>query len=99
VHWLPEDYLGSSGSLLPTKLPLFSRLIQLPIPLGVDLLLTLRQHVLRRYWGRPSHCQMEVFSSLENRMAWVNPHGEILFEKPAQVNPGCWSVLATARVQ
>jgi hypothetical protein len=32
------------SSLLPTNLPLFSRYPQLPIPLGVDLLLTPGQH-------------------------------------------------------
>src|ERR1700726_3243636 len=37
-----------SRSLLPTNLPLFSRRLQLPIPLGVDLLLTPGEHVLRR---------------------------------------------------
>src|SRR5262245_22409716 len=40
--------LHSSRSLLPTNLPLFSRLLQLPIPLGMDLLLTPGEHVLRR---------------------------------------------------
>lgn len=30
------------------NLPQFSRLFQLPIPLGMDLLLTLGEHVLRR---------------------------------------------------
>ena len=37
-----------SRSLLPTNLPLFSRHLQLHIPLGVDLLLTPGEHVLRR---------------------------------------------------
>ena|SRR5947209_17546007 len=32
----------------PANLPLFSRRIQLPVPLGVDLLLTSGQHFLRR---------------------------------------------------
>ena len=36
----------SSGSLLATNLPLFSRLVQLLIPLGMDLLLTPGNHVL-----------------------------------------------------
>jgi len=34
--------------LLPTNLPLFSCLLQLPIPLSMDLLLTPGDHVLRR---------------------------------------------------
>ena len=34
--------------MLATNLPLFSRLHQLPIPLGMDLLLTPGEHVLRR---------------------------------------------------
>jgi len=37
-----------SRSLLPTNLPLLSRRLQLPVPLGVDLLLTPGDHVLRR---------------------------------------------------
>ena len=37
-----------SRSLLPTNLPLLSRRLQLPVPLGVDLLLTPGEHVLRR---------------------------------------------------
>src|SRR5436190_14301778 len=37
-----------SRSLLPAYLPLFSRHLQLPIPLGVDLRLTPGEHVLRR---------------------------------------------------
>src|SRR5437764_175504 len=36
-----------SHSLLPTNLPLLSRRLQLPIPLGVDLRLTPGEHVLR----------------------------------------------------
>src|SRR5215467_12594273 len=39
---------SSSRGLLPTNLPLFSRLLQLPISLGMDLLLTPGEHVLRR---------------------------------------------------
>jgi hypothetical protein len=39
--------LAFSRSLLPTNLTLFSRLLQLPIPLGVDLRLTPGEHVLR----------------------------------------------------
>jgi hypothetical protein len=35
-----------SRSPLATNLPLFSRLLQLPIPLGMDLLLTPGEHVL-----------------------------------------------------
>ena len=38
---------SSSRGLLATNLPLFSRLLQLPIPLGMDLLLTPGEHVLR----------------------------------------------------
>ena len=38
----------SSRSLLPTNLTLFSCLLQLPISLRVDLLLTPGEHVLRR---------------------------------------------------
>jgi hypothetical protein len=34
------------GSLLPANLPLFSRHLQLPIPLGVDLPLAPGEHVL-----------------------------------------------------
>jgi len=37
----------SSRALLPTELPPFLRLRQLPVALGVDLLLPPRQHVLR----------------------------------------------------
>ncbi|PYT31622.1 MAG: hypothetical protein DMG57_04610 [Acidobacteria bacterium] len=37
---LKTEPLRSSRSLLPTNLPLFSRLRQLPIPFGMDLLLT-----------------------------------------------------------
>jgi len=37
-----------SRSLLPTNLPLFSRHLQLHIPLAVDLLLTPGEHVLWR---------------------------------------------------
>jgi len=39
---------SSSRGLLPVNLPLFSRLLQLPISLGMDLLLTPGEHVLRR---------------------------------------------------
>ena len=39
---------SSSRGLLATNLPLFSRLLQLPIPLGMDLLLTPGEHVFRR---------------------------------------------------
>jgi hypothetical protein len=38
----------SSRSLLAMTLPLFSRLFQLPVSLGMDLLLTTGEHVLRR---------------------------------------------------
>jgi hypothetical protein len=38
----------SSGSLLATKLPLLSCLLQLPISVSMDLLLTAGEHVLRR---------------------------------------------------
>ena len=38
----------SSRCLLTTNLALFSGLLHLPIPLGVDLSLTPREHVLRR---------------------------------------------------
>ncbi len=45
---MPEtSALAFSRSLLPTNLTLFSRLLQLPIPLGVDLRLTPGEHVLR----------------------------------------------------
>ena len=37
-----------SRSLRPTNLPLLSRRLQLPVPLGVDLLLMPGEHVLRR---------------------------------------------------
>jgi hypothetical protein len=37
-----------SRSLLPTNLPLLSLRLQLPIPTGVDLLLTPGEHVLWR---------------------------------------------------
>jgi hypothetical protein len=40
--------LRSSRGLLTTNLALFSGLLQLPIPLGMDLLLTPGEHVLRR---------------------------------------------------
>ena len=40
--------LRPSRNLLPTNLPLFSRGLQLPIPLGMDLRLTPGEHVLRR---------------------------------------------------
>jgi hypothetical protein len=40
--------LRSSRGLLTTNLALFSRLLQLPIPLGMDLSLTPGEHVLRR---------------------------------------------------
>src|SRR5713101_3405351 len=42
VQW-PQSL---SRSLLPTNLPLLSRRLQLPIPIGVNLLLSARQHVL-----------------------------------------------------
>ncbi len=38
----------SSRGLLPTNLPLFSRRLQLAIPLGMNLLLTAGEHVVRR---------------------------------------------------
>jgi hypothetical protein len=38
----------SSRSLLAMNPPLFSRLFQLPVSLGMDLLLTTGEHVLRR---------------------------------------------------
>jgi len=37
---------SSSRGLLPTNLPLFSCLLQLPISLSMDLLLTAGEHVL-----------------------------------------------------
>ena len=40
-------YIRTSSSPLPTNLTLFSRLLQLPIPLGMDLLLTPGEHILR----------------------------------------------------
>src|SRR4051794_35315677 len=43
-----ERALRSSRGLLTTNLPLFSGLLQLPIPLGMDLLLMPGEHVLRR---------------------------------------------------
>src|ERR1035438_2327777 len=45
---LETGLLRSSRSLLPTNLALFSRLLQLPIPLGVDLRLTPGGHVVWR---------------------------------------------------
>ena len=39
--------LRSSRSLLPTNRPLFSRRLQLPIPLGMDLRLTPGEHAER----------------------------------------------------
>ena len=48
VGYPAHRHLRSSHGLLPTSLPLFSRLLQLPIPLGMDLLLTPGEHVLRR---------------------------------------------------
>jgi hypothetical protein len=39
---------GVSRSLLLVNLPLFSGQLQIPIPLGVDLLLPPRQYILRR---------------------------------------------------
>ena len=47
------------AALLPTNLPLLSRRLQLPIPLGVDLLLTPGQHV------RSNRCRLKMatFSS------------------------------------
>ena len=46
---LPEIKLFVlSRSLVSTNLSLFSRLLQLPIPFGMDLLLTPGEHVLRR---------------------------------------------------
>ena len=46
---LPRDpAFPSSGSLLPTKKPTFSRRLRLLIPLGVYRLLTPVEHVLRR---------------------------------------------------
>ena len=39
---------SSSRGLLPTNLPLFSCLLQLPISFSMDLLLTAGEHVLRR---------------------------------------------------
>ena len=45
VAALPDDVLKI---MLPTNLPLFSRRLQLPIALGMDLLLTTGEHVLRR---------------------------------------------------
>jgi hypothetical protein len=47
----PARRLGlfrSSRDLLPTNLPLFSRFIQLSMPLGMDLLLTPGEHALGR---------------------------------------------------
>src|SRR5205823_1195367 len=41
--------LRSSRSVLPTSLPVFSRFLQLPISLGMDLLLTRGEHVFRSY--------------------------------------------------
>jgi hypothetical protein len=46
-NWPFHHAFLSSRSLLPTKLPPFPRLLQLPVALGVDLLLPPRQHVLR----------------------------------------------------
>jgi hypothetical protein len=45
-RWAYESL--SSRRLLPTNLMLFSCLLQLPIPTGMDLLLTAGEHVLRR---------------------------------------------------
>ncbi len=43
--WFTGDYpFRSLCSLLPTNLPLFSGLLQLPIPLGMDLPLTPGEH-------------------------------------------------------
>jgi hypothetical protein len=44
--------LRSSCRPLPTKRTLYSRFLQLPIPLGVDLLLTTLERVVEDYcWG------------------------------------------------
>jgi hypothetical protein len=53
AHWTKSGLLvqwpqSLSRSLLRTNLPLLSRRLQLPIPIGVDLLLTPGEHVLRR---------------------------------------------------
>jgi len=36
--------------------------------------------------GRPPHYTMDVFDSLKNLMAWLNPHGEILFAEPSDAD-------------
>src|ERR1051326_433339 len=51
IHFTRDSARGAprpSRPLLPTNLPLFTRCLQLPIPLGVDLRLTTGEHVLRR---------------------------------------------------
>jgi hypothetical protein len=48
VGFLVQWSHSVSRSLLPTNLPLLSRRLQLPIPLGVDRLPTPGEHVLRR---------------------------------------------------
>src|ERR1700730_3380535 len=49
TSWVFRRRLIPAGcSLLPTNLPLLSRRLQLPIPIGVDLPLTPGEHVLRR---------------------------------------------------
>src|SRR5439155_25067518 len=45
---ISESGPSRSRGRLPTNLTLFSCYLQLPIPLGVDLLLTPGEHVLRR---------------------------------------------------
>ncbi len=61
---LPEIAFGFLRSLLPTNLPPFSRLLQLPIPLGMELLLTPGEHVLRRNVARGA-VQSEVVVILD----------------------------------
>ena len=63
VQWRP----GLSRSLLLTNLPLLSRRLQLPVPLGVDLPLTPSEHFLRRDVANRAVVRIRQFRLSANR--------------------------------
>lgn len=71
----PATVNVDSRGLVPTNLPLFSHLLQLPIPIRMDLRLTPGVHVLRRDVTDRT-VKAEVVAMLDvasmRRRAWLN---------------------------
>jgi hypothetical protein len=80
-----QSAIDASSGLLATNLPLFSRLLQLPIPLGMDLLLTPGEHVLRGL-GRGFFAFGKVSRVISTPSVDLLTHGKCGQSRPPALN-------------